>query len=115
MIPCSGTEPEDLARPQWQEGEENTYAIRITEETYLYLCTHCRVGWGLSFALSDDAAGVEYVLHRDHRHLLPMKMTNYPEWNLSSISTPHNHLPLMISTFTTLKSLFNASSLMESL
>src|SRR6266851_12738 len=45
------------------------------------------------------------------RYLLPMKTTNYPEWNLSGISTtPHNHLPLMTSTFMSLKSLFNASS-----
>jgi hypothetical protein len=77
VIPCSGTEPEGPAPPQWQEGEENTYAIRITEETYLYSCTHCRVGCGLSFSLSDDGAGVEHVFHRDHRHLLPMKMTTY--------------------------------------
>ena len=32
---------------------------------------HCRVGWGLSFALSDDAAGVEHVPHQDHRHDVP--------------------------------------------
>jgi hypothetical protein len=65
--------------------------------------------------LSDDAAGVEHVFHRDHRHLLLMKTTTYPEWNLSGISTPHNHLPLMTGIFTTLKSLFNANSLMERL
>jgi len=67
------------------------------------------------FALSDDAAGVEHVLHWDHHHLLLMKTINYPEWNLSSISTPHNHLPLMTIIFMTLKLLFNASSLMERL
>jgi len=44
-----------------------------------------------------------------------MKTINYPEWNLSGISTPHNHLPLMTSTLTVLKSLSNASYLMERL
>jgi len=36
VIPCSGTEPEGPAPAQWQEGEENTYAIRVTNETHLY-------------------------------------------------------------------------------